>query len=97
MYQERKIEIIGIEGNTFEMIKQKFGETVFRIKNFCEDDKRRDWMDNEDVCRLLDISKRTLQSYRDKGVLAYSQVGHKCYYRPSDVERFIELNKRVNH
>jgi hypothetical protein len=96
MYQERRIEIIGIESDTFEMMKQKFGEITSRIKNFCEKKEQNDWLDNQDVCRLLDISKRTLQSYRDKGVLAYSQVGHKCFYRASDVERLLENLRRTN-
>ena len=32
---------------------------------------------NGDVCRLLNIRKRTLQHYRDTGVLLFTQIGHK--------------------
>ena len=39
------------------------------LKAFGEPSKHTDWLHNGDVCRLLGISKRTLQHYRDTGVL----------------------------
>ncbi len=32
------------------------------------------WIDGQDVMQALHISKRTLQSWRDKGILPYSQL-----------------------
>ena len=40
-----------------------------------------DLLHNGDVCRILNISKRTLQHYRDSSVLPFIQIGHKCYYK----------------
>ena len=48
-------------------------------------------MDNQDVCRMLNISPRTLQTLRDNGTLAYSQINHKTYYRPEDVELIVSV------
>lgn len=48
------------------------------------------WLTNEDVCGILNVSKRTLQTYRDSGKLSYSQIGYKIYYRPEDVEQLIK-------
>ena len=45
------------------------------------------WMDNQEVCQQLCISPRTLQTLRDNGTLAYSQIGHKIFYKPEDVQR----------
>ena len=55
-------------------------------KAFGEKSKHTDWLHNGDVCRLLNISKRTLQQYRDTGMLPFTQIGHKCYYKREDVE-----------
>lgn len=52
------------------------------------------WMDNQEVCQLLNISPRTLQTLRDNGTLAYSQINHKVFYRPEDVLRIV---KPVKH
>lgn len=39
------------------------------------------------------ISKRTLQSYRDKRRLPYSNVGGKFFYRETDVVGFLQRRK----
>ena len=73
-------------------------------KAFGESSKHTDWLHNGDVCRLLNISKRTLQHYRDTGVLPFAQIGHKCYYKREDVERLLQTksektksNKQTNN
>ena len=48
------------------------------------------WLDNQDVCQQLNISPRTLQTLRDNGTLAYSQINHKVFYRPEDVMRIVK-------
>ena len=52
------------------------------------------WLDNQELMQLLKISKRTLQHYRDSGLIAFSQVGNKIYYKLSDVEDL--LNRHYN-
>lgn len=47
------------------------------------------WLDNEDVCLLLNISKRTLQYYRDCDKLPFSIIGKKCYYKAHDIEKLL--------
>jgi excisionase family DNA binding protein len=47
------------------------------------------WMDNQDVCELLHVSKRTLQHYRDSGKIPFSQIGAKIYYKASDIDEFL--------
>lgn len=49
-------------------------------------------LDNQDVCQLLNVSKRTLQRYRSSGELPYQMLYHKTFYRESDVEAFIKAN-----
>lgn len=49
--------------------------------------------DNQDLCLLLQISKRTLQRYRSEGALSYKTLGKKTYYSETDVLDF--LSKHV--
>jgi len=46
-------------------------------------------MDNEEFIRLMKVSKRTAQTWRDKKHISISQVGSKVYYLRSDVDIFI--------
>jgi prophage antirepressor-like protein len=84
------MEITAIETRTFEQMQQHFADFFHKVKTLCENGRDREtWFNNDDVCSLLQISKRTLQSYRDIGTLPFSQIGHKCYYKASDIEQFI--------
>lgn len=49
-------------------------------------------LDNQDLCQLLHVSKRTLQRYRTSGELPFQTVYHKTYYKQSDVNTFIRTN-----
>lgn len=43
------------------------------------------WLDNQEVCLMMNITKRTLQTYKDKRLLPYSRLNRKNYYKLSDV------------
>ena len=47
-------------------------------------------LDNQDLCQLLQTSKRSLQRYRSSGALAYHLLWHKVYYKESDVQLFLK-------
>ncbi|QGY46411.1 helix-turn-helix domain-containing protein [Maribellus comscasis] len=49
-------------------------------------------LDNYDVCRMLNVSKRTLQRYRSSGELPFQMIYHKTFYKESDVMKFIETH-----
>jgi len=46
-------------------------------------------LDNQDLCQLLNVSKRTLQRYRSAGELTYITIHHKIFYTEKNVEKFI--------
>lgn len=47
-------------------------------------------LDNQDLCLLLKVSKRTLQRFRSSGKLPYKRIGKKTYYLESDIHDFIQ-------
>ena len=47
------------------------------------------WLDISEVCILLKISKRTLQSYRDNRILPFSKIGGKIYFKALDIEKHL--------
>jgi hypothetical protein len=50
------------------------------------------WLDNEDLLKLLDVSSRTLQKWRDTGVLPFTRIARKVYYRADDVDKLLNSN-----
>ncbi len=51
------------------------------------------WWDNEQLSNYLNISTRTLQSYRDNGAIKFSQYGSKIWYRYQDVQAFLDKHR----
>ena len=47
------------------------------------------WLDVKETASFLKISTRTLQTYRDLGLLPYSQIAAKIYFRYTDVIDFL--------
>ncbi len=46
-------------------------------------------LDNQDLCQLLHVDKRTLQRYRSKGILKYCRIGGKTFYTVEDINELI--------
>lgn len=90
------MEVVIIERKAFEALMADVSSLTEKVNRLCgrESDKRMaKWMDNEEVCRLLRLSPRTLQTMRDKGLIACSQIGKKFYYRREDVESLVTNSK----
>ncbi|KKC51065.1 helix-turn-helix domain-containing protein [Porphyromonas gulae] len=47
------------------------------------------YLTGREVCERLFISPRTLQDYRDRGVIPYTQIAGKILYRLSDLEKIL--------
>ena len=87
------MEIISVEKKTSKEIVSRLGQFVKRMDSINRQRSSRrmsDWMDNQDVCQVLKISPRTLQDYRNNGILPYRQLGGKILYRESDIERVLQ-------
>lgn len=50
------------------------------------------FLSNHDVCRMLHISSRTLQDWRDTGKISFIQIKGKILYKQSDVIGILNLN-----
>ena len=50
------------------------------------------FLTGKEVCERLYISPRTLQDYRDRKIIPYTQFAEKILYRASDLEKILEEN-----
>jgi hypothetical protein len=49
------------------------------------------FLSNHDVCKMLHVSSRTLQDWRDTGKVPFIQIKGKVLYKESEVLRRLEL------
>ena len=52
------------------------------------------FLTDKEVSAWLKVSRRTLQDYRNNGVVSYYQLGGKILYKESDIERMLAANYR---
>jgi hypothetical protein len=91
---KQDMEVISIERSTYEELLTSFNSFVTKMKEMANRGKDKglgDWLDNQDVCQMLNISPRTLQTLRDNGTLAYSQINRKLFYKSVDVESILHV------
>lgn len=49
-------------------------------------------IDNEEFQKLFNISQGTASNWREQGIIAYSQINSKIYYRIADVKKLLKDN-----
>lgn len=94
------MEIIAIEKKAFETLlaeTQRLARQVELLSQKCQDKRLQKWLTGEDVCAILKISQRTLQTMRSKHKICYAQLGRKFYYRPEEVELVINQSGKYHN
>jgi len=89
------MEVITFDSEAFNQIMDQIKSIGQKIDNNIRKQPLSDvWLDIQETCQLLKISKRTLQAYRDNKVLSYSQIGGKIYFRAVDIEEHLKNHFR---
>lgn len=85
-----------LESNTFNEMLTVFTKFVEHVDVLCDkhrEKKSSEWLDSQDVCQILNVKPRTLQSYRDNGKLGFSQIEGKIFYRNEDIQKLLDKSK----
>ena len=75
-----------------EKIYADTSEIASKLKAGIDQDPENIIYDNQEFMKLMNISKRTAQEWRNKKIIEFSQVGNKIYYRLSDIQKLLNDN-----
>lgn len=53
------------------------------------DDSSNEWIESDEARKLLGISPKTWQNYRDQRLIPFSQIGRKIYVNRADLDAFL--------
>ena len=87
------MEAIVLSKNEFELLVEKL-KKLTDVLSEKQKDPEDQFVDNQEFMLLMNVSKRTAQNWRDEGVISFSQIGSKIYYRMSDVKKLLDTNYR---
>lgn len=85
---------LNMDSDEMQVVLSAIRSVSKRIKDVAETYKPlfggEHFLTGKEVCERLYISPRTLQDYRDKGIIPYTQFAGKILYKVSDLERLLE-------
>lgn len=82
--------------NAVIITQQNYDELISRLDRIQQEviNKQKSpvdtFIDNQEFIQIMNVSKRTAQSWRDEGIISFSQIGSKIYYRMSDVQALLD-------
>ena len=66
---------------------------IEQIRRFCRPMFNGEhYLSGEEVCKMLRITKRTLQQYRDDGLVSYIALPGKMLYKETDILALLQQN-----
>ena len=87
---------LNMDSDEMQVVLSAIRSVSKRIKDVAETYKPlfggEHFLTGKEVCERLYISPRTLQDYRDKGIIPYTQFAGKILDKVSDLERLLEEN-----
>ena len=87
------MEYVAIEKSDYEQLLSTIKKAATEISAIAEECSiNSEWIENGELAEMLGLSKRQLQGYRERGVLGFSTIGRKIYYRRDEVEGLIKNN-----
>lgn len=94
------MQVIAIQKSVLDGMKNDIREllemTEKAMRKYAPIFKKEKWLDNQEVCLMMKISKRTLQTYKEKNLLPYSKLNRKNYYKLSDVQALLKAGQPYN-
>jgi hypothetical protein len=84
--------------DSLKEIKNKHDALCLKLENLIKtlNENRRipedPFFSNDEFMDLMSISVRTSQLWRDQGLISYSQISGKIYFRMSDIKKLLDEN-----
>jgi hypothetical protein len=84
--------------NVFLLPDREIRDLVHELKNAVNELREKkegvkDFVGNDQFMEIMGISKRTAQTWRDEGVIPFSQIGSKIYYSCKDIEALMQKHR----
>ena len=87
------MDYVAIEKSEYEQLLGTVKKAAMEIRAIAEECSiNSEWVENGELAEILGLSKRQLQGYRERGVLGFSTIGRKIYYRRDEVAKLIKNN-----
>lgn len=74
----------------WEGLRQELKELAKLVTNRNQSDMMNEWIESGEARKMLGVSQKTWQTYRDNRIIPFSQFGRKIYVKKADLEAFMQ-------
>lgn len=93
VFEEEELkESFKVINKNYEKIQKQLIELT-NAMNFSSKIETLQIIDNAQFIKLMGISQKTAQTWRDSGLVSYTQINNKIYYKILDIKELIEANQ----
>ena len=101
MKNMEQVRDLNIEADDMQVVLSAISGVSNRINEVVQTHKPlfggEHFLTGKEVCERLYISPRTLQDYRDRKIIPYTQFAGKILYKESDLEKILMMNYKNNN
>ena len=85
--------MVMIPQEEWRSLNDKLDRLAEMIENRNASERDTEWLESEVARKLLGVSSKTWQSYRDQRVIPFSQIGRKIYVNRADLDAFLRRHQ----
>lgn len=85
--------MVMIPQEEWQLLNDKLDRLAEMIENRNTTDRDAEWLESEAARKLLGVSPKTWQNYRDQRVIPFSQIGRKIYVNRADLNAFLRSHR----
>lgn len=74
----------------FDALTESINELKSMISDKSKAEADHKWIESSEARKLLGVSQKTWQTYRDNRVIPFSQFGRKIYVRRDDIDKYLQ-------
>ncbi len=89
--EDKKRDTINIIRQEYIELNKKLAELIESI-SLLNSTGKINFIDNAQFIDLMGISQKTAQSWRDNGLVSFSQINNKIFYQISDIQDLLDRN-----
>jgi hypothetical protein len=86
--EQQKIMMV-VDQSMLEAIMMEITQLKQLIQTRSLNDQGEEWMGGDDVMKMLNISSKTLQNYRDRRIIPFTKIGKKIFYNKKEIDKLL--------
>ena len=90
---ESNLSLTVVPSDFLSKLEQELFEMKDLLRQKSEQEISDQWIESVKIPKFLGISRKTWQTYRDKRLIPFSQIGSKIYVKRDDIEKFMASHR----